>query len=52
MAEMADSLGQLKQWYSIGVWPRGAQVLQGVGSSENPLSSRKTSVAFSVWAFF
>jgi hypothetical protein len=34
------------------VWPRGAQVLHGVGSNEKPLSSRKTSVAFSFWAFF
>ena len=26
--------------------------MQGVGSSEKPLSSRKTSVAFRIWAFF
>ncbi len=51
-AEIADSLGQLKQWRRIGACPRGDRVRQAVGSSENPLSSTKTSVAFRRRAFF
>ena len=49
---MADRFGQLRQWSRSGVSPRGAQVLHAVGSSKKPLSSTKTSVAFSFCAFF
>lgn len=51
-AEIADSLGQLKQWRRMGVCPLGDQVRQAVGNNEKPLSSTKTSVALSRRAFF
>src|SRR5215471_17676645 len=41
------------KWYcSTGVRPRGAQVRQRCGRWLNPLSSMKTIVRPSVWAFF
>src|SRR5712691_5533974 len=49
---MADSIFQLKWYCSTGVCPRGAQVRQRCGRSLNPLSSMKTMVRPSLWAFF
>src|SRR6185436_3398186 len=38
--------------YVQGVWPRGAQLLRSGETSEKPLSSSKTSQAFSSRRFF
>jgi len=49
---MAESVFQAKWYCSTGVCPRGAQVRQRCGRSLNPLSSMKTIVRRSPWAFF
>src|SRR6266568_7947354 len=49
---MADNVFQLKWYCRTGVWPRGAQVRQRCGRSLNPLSSMKTIVRPSFFAFF
>src|SRR3989344_4904218 len=51
-AEMADILSQRPAQRSRGVWPRGAHVRRTLGTSKNPLSSRKTRGAPSRSAFF
>src|ERR1700675_347458 len=43
---------QLKWYWSTGVCPRGAQVRHRCGRWLNPLSSMKTMVRPSFWAFF
>ena len=56
LTRMAPSRFNRRWWsklvYVQGVWPRGAQLLRSGETSENPLSSSKTSQAFSSRRFF
>src|SRR3982751_1854112 len=49
---MAERHFQLKEYWSTGVWPRGAQVRTRWGRSLNPLSSTNTTVRRCWRAFF
>ena len=52
IAAMVERRSCLSQLYWIGVCPRGAQVRRTTGWSIKPLSSMKTMLRLSLWAFF